>query len=216
MNPIQVIIKKELKVEFRSLQGLVASAMLSFMILMSLRFSVIDNTLLQNSGVLWASILLTGLSFVTHISTRESERRTLDLLKLAPITHYQLFLGRMLGSLFLLWILSTIIFTMYVILFGNSFTENIVLAYLVVLIGCIGLAAVGTLAANTATPLHGGWMITALFAIPILLFTVIEAAIRCTNSLITGSSDFQMAFMLLIMYNLVFVTGGAWLSELSD
>ena len=216
MNPIQVLIRKELKVEFRSLQGLVASAMLSFMILMSLRFSVIDSIILQNSGILWASILLTGLGLVTHISTRESERGTVDLLKLAPITRYQLFLGRMVGSLVLLWILSTIILVIYVILFGNPFAENLLLAYLIVLIGCTGLSAVGTLAASSATPLHGGWMITSLFAIPILLFTVIEAAIRSTDSLISGSSDFELAFMLLIMYNVVFVTGGAWLSEISD
>ena len=216
MNPIQVLIRKELKVEFRSLQGLVASAMLSFMILMSLRFSVIDSIILQNSGILWASILLTGLGLVTHISTRESERGTVDLLKLAPITRYQLFLGRMIGSLVLLWILSTIILVIYVILFGNPFAENLLLAYLIVLIGCTGLSAVGTLAASSATPLHGGWMITSLFAIPILLFTVIEAAIRSTDSLISGSSDFELAFMLLIMYNVAFVTGGAWLSEISD
>ncbi len=216
MNPIQVLIRKELKVEFRSLQGLVASAMLSFMILMSLRFSVMDSIILQNSGILWASILLTGLGLVTHISTRESERGTVDLLKLAPITRYQLFLGRMVGSLVLLWILSTIILVIYVILFGNPFAENLLLAYLIVLIGCTGLSAVGTLAASSATPLHGGWMITSLFAIPILLFTVIEAAIRSTDSLISGSSDFELAFMLLIMYNVAFVTGGAWLSEISD
>ena len=177
MNPIQILIRKELKVEFRSLQGLVASAMLSFMILMSLRFSVTDSIILQNSGILWASILLTGLGLVTHISTRESERGTVDLLKLAPITRYQLFLGRMVGSLVLLWILSTITLVIYVILFGNPFAENLLLAYLIVLIGCIGLSAVGTLAASSATPLHGGWLITSLFAIPILLFTVIEAAI---------------------------------------
>ena len=216
MNPIQVLIRKELKVEFRSLQGLVASAMLSFMILMSLRFSVTDSLILQNSGILWASILLTGLGLVTHISTRESERGTVDLLKLAPITRYQLFLGRMVGPLVLLWILSTIILVIYVILFGNPFAENLLLAYLIILIGCTGLSAVGTLAASSATPLHGGWMITSLFAIPILLFTVIEAAIRSTDSLITGSSDFELAFMLLLMYNLAFVTGGAWLSEISD
>ena len=216
MNSIKVLIRKELKVEFRSLQGLVASAMLSFMILMSLRFSVTDSIILQNSGILWASILLTGLGLLTHISTRESERGTVDLLRLAPITRYQLFLGRMIGSLVLLWILSTIILVIYVILFGNPFAENLLLAYLIVLIGCTGLSAVGTLAASSATPLHGGWMITSLFAIPILLFTVIEAAIRSTDSLITGSSDFELAFMLLVMYNVAFVTGGAWLSEISD
>ena len=216
MNPIQILIKKELKVEFRSFQGLVASAMLSFMILMSIRFSLTDTSLVQNSGVLWASILLTGLGFVTHISTRDSERGTLDLLNLTPISRYQLFLGRMMGSMFLLWILSTITFIMYIIVFNTSFSDNLFLAYLVILVGCIGIATVGTLAANSATRLHGGWMITSLFAIPILLFTVIEAGIRSTDSLITNSSDFELAFMLLVMYNAVFVTGGAWLSEISE
>lgn len=216
MNPIIVIIKKELKIEFRSLQGIVASCMLSFMILMSFKFSIVTNSLITGSGILWASILLTGLGLITHISTREVERGTLDILKLSPISRYQLFLGRMLGSLALLWVLSSIIFILYIIIFENQFDNDLFLAYFVVLVGCIGLSAVGTLAASTATPLHGGWMITSLFAIPILLFTVIEAAIRCTDSLISGSSDFELAFMLLVLYNAVFVFGGAWLTEISD
>ena len=216
MNPIIVLIKKELKVELRSLQGIVASSMLSFMILMSFKFSIVTNSLITGSGILWASILLTGLGLITHISTREIERGTLDLLKLSPISRYQLFLGRMLGSLALLWVLSSIIFILYIIIFENQFGNDLFLAYFVVLVGCIGISAVGTLAANTATPLHGGWMITSLFAIPILLFTVIEAAIRCTDSLISASSDFELAFMLLILYNTVFAFGGAWLTEISD
>jgi len=216
MNPIIVLIKKELKVELRSLQGIVASSMLSFMILMSFKFSIVTNSLITGSGILWASILLTGLGLITHISTREVERGTLDILKLSPISRYQLFLGRMFGSLALLWVLSSIIFILYIVIFENQFGNDLFLAYFVVLVGCIGLSAVGTLAASTATPLHGGWMITSLFAIPILLFTVIEAAIRCTDSLISGSSDFELAFILLILYNTVFAFGGAWLTEISD
>ena len=33
---------------------------------------------------------------------------------------------------------------------------------------------------------------------------------------VIDSSDFQIALTLLFLYNLVFVTGGAWLSEISD
>ena len=216
MNPLIVLIRKELKVEFRSLQGIVSSALLSFMILMTFKFSMFLDSNFEGTGVLWSVILLTGLGLITHISTRESERGTFELLKLSSITRYQLFLGRMAGSLLLLWILSTIITILYVILFENQFGNNLSLAYLVVLVGCIGIAAVGTLAASTATPLHGGWMITSLFSIPILLFTVIEASLRATDALITNDSEFQLAFMLLILYNLAFVTGGAWLSELSE
>ncbi len=216
MNPLLVILRKELRVEFRSLQGIVSSAMLAFMILMSLRFSIVDSFLMQNSGLLWSSILITGLGLITHISTREVERGTIEIMKLSQISRYQLFLGRMLGYLCLLWILSTIVMAIHYVLFENPFTDDFLLAYLVVLVGCIGIAAVGTLAANSATPMYGGWMLTSLFSIPILLFTVIEAAIRCTDSLITGSSDFGLAFMLLVLYNAVFVTGGAWLSEISE
>ena len=183
---------------------------------MTFKFSMFLDSSFEGTGVLWSVILLTGLGLITHISTRESERGTFELLKLSSITRYQLFLGRMAGSLFLLWILSTIITILYVVLFENQFGDNLSLAYLVVLVGCIGIAAVGTLAASTATPLHGGWMITSLFSIPILLFTVIEASLRATDSLVTNDSDFQLAFMLLILYNLAFVTGGAWLSELSE
>lgn len=216
MNPILVLLKKELRVEFRTLQGIVPSALLSLMILMSLKFSIMDSAVIERSGILWVSILLTGLGLITHTATREIERRTIETLKLAPISRYQLFLGRAFGSMILLWILSTIVFLLFIVLFENVFGEEWVLAYIVTLVGCIGIAAIGTLAASSMTPMYGGWMLTSLFSIPILLFTVIEAGIKCTDSLITDSSDFQIALTLLFLYNMVFVTGGAWLSEISD
>ena len=216
MNPILVLLKKELKVEFRTLQGIVPAALMSFMILMSLKFSIMDSVVIEKSGILWVSVLLTGLGLITHTATREIERRTIETLKLAPITRYQLFLGRTFGSMILLWILSTIIFILFLVLFENVFGDEWMLAYVVVLVGCIGISAVGNLAASSMTPMYGGWMLTSLFSIPILLFTVIEAGIKCTDSLITGSSDFQIALTLLFLYNLVFVTGGAWLSEISE
>ena len=216
MNPILVLLKKELRVEFRTLQGIVPSALLSLMILMSLKFSIMDSAVIERSGILWVSILLTGLGLVTHTATREIERRTIETLKLAPISRYELFLGRAFGSMILLWILSTLVFLLFVVLFGNVFGDEWILAYVVVLVGCIGIAAVGNLAASSMTPMYGGWMLTSLFSIPILLFTVIEAGIKCTDSLITDSSDFQLALTLLFLYNMVFVTGGAWLSEISE
>ena len=216
MNPILVLLKKELRVEFRTLQGIVPSALLSLMILMSLKFSIMDSAVIERSGILWVSILLTGLGLITHTATREIERRTIETLKLAPISRYQLFLGRAFGSMILLWILSTIVFLLFIVLFENVFGEEWVLAYIVTLVGCIGIAAIGTLAASSMTPMYGGWMLTSLFSIPILLFTVIEAGIKCTDSLITDSSDFQIALTLLFLYNMVFVAGGAWLSEISE
>ena len=216
MNPILVLLKKELKVEFRTLHGIVPSALMAFMILMSLKFSIMDLAVIERSGILWVSILLTGLGLITHTATREIERKTIETLKLAPISRYQLFLGRVFGSTILLWILSTIIFILFIILFENVFGDEWILAYVVVLVGCIGISAVGNLAASSMTPLYGGWMLTSLFSIPILLFTVIEAGIAATDYLIDDSSDFQLALTLLFLYNLAFVTGGAWLSEISE
>ncbi len=216
MNPILVLLKKELRVEFRTLQGIVPAALLSFMILMSLKFSIMESVVIEKSGILWISILITGLGLITHTATREIERRTIETLKLAPISRYQLFLGRTFGSMILLWILSSIVFLLFIVLFGNVFADEWILAYVVVLVGGIGIAAVGNLAASSMTPMYGGWMLTSLFSIPILLFTVIEAGIKCTDSLITNSSDFQIALTLLLLYNMVFVTGGAWLSDISD
>ena len=216
MNPILVLLKKELRVEFRTLQGIVPAALLSFMILMSLKFSIMESVVIEKSGILWISILITGLGLITHTATREIERRTIETLKLAPISRYQLFLGRTFGSMILLWILSSIVFLLFIILFENVFADEWILAYVVVLVGGIGIAAVGNLAASSMTPMYGGWMLTSLFSIPILLFTVIEAGIKCTDSLITNSSDFQIALTLLLLYNMVFVTGGAWLSDISD
>ena len=88
------------------------------MILMSLKFSVMESVVIEKSGILWVSILITGLGLITHTATREIERRTIETLKLAPISRYQLFLGRTFGSMILLWILSSIVFLLFIVLFA--------------------------------------------------------------------------------------------------
>ena len=59
-----------------------------------------DLAVIERSGILWVSILLTGLGLITHTATREIERKTIETLKLAPISRYQLFLGRVFGPKF--------------------------------------------------------------------------------------------------------------------
>ena len=118
-----------------------------------------DLVVIEKSGILWVSILLTGLGLITHTATREIERRTIETLKLAPISRYELYLGRAFGSMILLWLLSTLVFLLFVVLFGNVFGDEWILAYVVVLVGCIGIAAVGTLAASSMTPMYGGCLL---------------------------------------------------------
>ncbi|MEC8877971.1 MAG: hypothetical protein VX554_02185, partial [Candidatus Thermoplasmatota archaeon] len=127
-----------------------------------------------------------------------------------------LFLGVWAGNLVLLSGLTLLAFGFYILLFGNGFGANWAPALTVLLLSVVGVSAAGTLTTQAAAPLPGAWMLGTLLAIPLLLFTVVEASLRALQALLLDDSGVVTAVTLLLLYNLAFLAGGAWLSELAD
>ena len=114
--------------------------------------------------------------------------------------------GKMMGSMFLLWIVSTIIFIIYIIIFDNSFSDNLFLDYLVILVSCIGIASVGTLAVNSAIRYNLGTGITAV--IVFLLFAILFLWYALEKF-----GDDWYSGLLLVSFGLALLLFLAWLNK---
>ena len=118
---------------------------------------------------------------------------------------YQLFLDR--SSMFLLWILSTITFIIYIIIFDNSFSDNLFLDYLLFLVGFIVIASVGTLAANSAIRYNSGTGITDV--IVFLLFCILYL----WYVIVKFDDDEWYSGLLLVPFGLALLLFIAWLNK---
>ena len=120
---------------------------------------------------------------------------------------YQLFLDRMMGSMFLLWILSTITIIIYIIIFDNSFSDNLFLDYLLFLVGFIVIASVGTLAANSAIRYNPGTGIVDV--IVFLLFCILYL----WYVIVKFDDDEWYSGLLLVPFGLALLLFIAWLNK---
>ena len=219
MSPLMALVRKELRVELRSLQGTVAAGMLMLALLLLLRFTLTNDEIAQARlapAIIWSVLLFAGLGLLTHTALREGDRGTGEMLRLAPLPRATLFLGVWAGNLVLLSGLTLLAFGFYILLFGNGFGANWAPALTVLLLSVVGVSAAGTLTTQAAAPLPGAWMLGTLLAIPLLLFTVIEASLRALQALLLDDAGVVTAVTLLLLYDLAFLAGGAWLSELAD
>lgn len=220
MKPAVAIFLNEIKIEFRSLQGLVASGMISLVLLFALRFTLSSEDIDQAKlapGILWSAVIFSGMGLLSHNSIKAKERGTIDFMRMIPVSKSTIFFGKVLGNSFLLFIEVLLIFILYSLLFTNPFGNDWDKALLALILGSLGMSIVTTLVSQAASKVPGAWMATILLTIPILLFTVIEASVRAMATLSdSGLDDYNNAILFLLLYNISFFAAGIWISELSD
>lgn len=215
LRVVAAIIWKDLASELRSREML--SAMVVFALLVTLIFNFaleLDRSARQNvaAGVLWVATLFTGTLGLNRSLAQEKDRGSLDGLLLAPIDRSALYFGKAVGNWLFILIVEVIILPIFTILFNLPML--LPLQLLVVVLGSLGYAAVGTLLASLA--IHSRARDVML---PILLFPVtvplLIAAVRASGGVLAGASWAELSpwFNLLIGYDVIFVAAAFMLFE---
>lgn len=202
---IRAILWKDLAVEWRSRQ--LISAMLIFSVLVILIFNFaleLDARARINitAGVLWATFAFAGTLGLNRSMALEKEGDVLDGLLLAPIDRTAIYFGKLLGNLIFMLLVEVITLPIYAVLYNvNLFNAGLLL---VIFLGSLGYAAVGTLLASMAVQAR-----TRDLLLPVLLFPVVLpaliAAVRASSGFLNG---LELAFImpslnLLIAYDLI-------------
>ena len=168
------ILWKDLAAELRSKE--LISAMLVFALLMILIFNFaleLDRTARENvaAGVLWVTTAFTGTLGLNRSLAQEKDRGSLDGLLLAPVDRSALYFRQGAGQSALYSVVEVIILPVFTVLFNVGMLQP--LLFLVVLLGALGYAAVGTLLASLAVHSRSRDVM-----LPILLLPV---ACRCSS-----------------------------------
>lgn len=204
------IARKDLAVEWRSRQLL--SAMLVFALLVILIFNFaleLDALTRQNvtAGVLWTTFAFVGTLGLNRSMAIEKERDSLDGLLLAPVGRSSIFFGKMLANLAFMGIVEAVTLPLYGLLYNVNTLQGGLL--LVIGLGSIGYAAVGTLLASMAVQTR-----TRDLLLPVILFPVVlpllVAALRASSGYLDG---LEMQYIwpslnLIIVYDVIMISLG--------
>jgi heme exporter protein B len=206
LRAVSAIVWKDLAAEWRSRE--LVSAMLVFALLVILIF----NFALEleagvraglSSGILWVTLIFAGTLGLNRSMAVEKDRGCLDGLLLAPVDRTAIYFGKSIANLCFMLAAAVIILPVFSILYSvNLFHPGLIG---VILLGCIGYSAIGTLLAAMAVQTR-----TRDILLPILLFPVIFplllSAVKASGAILQGLpwADYSAWVNLLIVFDVVF------------
>ncbi len=210
IRPAATILRKDLLLELRTKESVPAMTLFSITVYVLFHFGLDRNSLDGElaAGVLWVTLLLAAVIGVTRLFAVEREQGGIDALLLAPVDRTALFLAKA-GALFLFLVAVEIVAVpaFGLMLLGPGLGGTLPELPVILLLGDLGIAAVGALVAALAAETRARELIVPLLLLPLLVPLLISCA-QATEPLLRpdqGPEDLGRWLGLLTLYDVVFV-----------
>jgi heme exporter protein B len=207
LRAVGAVVWKDLLAEYRSRELIGAMLVFALLVILIFNFALeldIRTRETVASGVLWVTFAFAGTLGLNRSMGVEKDRGCLDGLLLAPVDRSAIYFGKVLGNLFFMAIVEAIVLPTFSVLYNlNLINTGLIL---VVLLGSIGYAAVGTLLSSMAVQAR-----TRDILLPILLFPVsiplLLAAVKASNGFLQNLEmvDIMPWLNILIVYDVIFI-----------
>ena len=181
---LRTLIWKDLLVEARGRETVLAGAVFALLVLVIFNFAFdlrVENVAAVAPGVLWVTVTFAGVLSLGRAFARERDRRTLDGLLLAPIDRSALYLAKVVTSVVSMLVVEVVALPAFIALF--NLVVNLPLLILALVLGTLGLAGVGTLFAAIAAHTRAREVMLPLLLFPIQV-PVIVATVKSTGAAI--------------------------------
>jgi len=204
---IWAIVRKDVVAELRTKETL--STMLIFVLLTVVIFNFafdlrVDNVRQVTPGMLWVAFVFAGVLGLSRSFILETDKGCLDGLLMTPADRSIIYFGKAIGNIIFMLVVEAIALPVFSILFNLLLVRLDVI--LVVLLGTIGFAAVGTLFSAMTANTRAREVL-----LPILLFPValplILAAVKATAGILDGAplGELRNWLGLLIGFDIIFL-----------
>ena len=205
LRKVLAIVDKDIAAELHTKE--MVSAMLVFSVLALLIFSFAldlrgEMAEVAAPGVLWATITFAGTLGLSRSLAREQQGGCIDGLLLAPVDRSAIFFGKAIGNLLFMVVVEVILLPFFAALFDVALLRPSVL--IVLILGTMGYAAVGTLLAAIAVNTRAREVMLPVLLLP-LAVPVLIGAVRATGGLVEGRTlgEVEGWVRILVVYDLV-------------
>lgn len=184
LDKVLALVGKDVAMELRSRE--VLTSMFVFAILVMVVFNFAFELKLETNealapGVLWVAIAFAGMLGLNRSFISEKDRGCMEGLLLSPVDRSAIYVGKMLGNLLFMLVMEIIILPIFIAFFDPPAIDPRLL--LVVLLGTIGFAAVGTLFSAVAVHTRTREIMLPVLLLPVTV-PVLVAAVKATGELI--------------------------------
>jgi heme exporter protein B len=206
LRRVWAIVRKDLATEMRSRE--MVSAMLVFALVVILVFNFAFDMRAARAievapGVLWVAFAFSGMLGLGRSFILERDQGCLDGLLLCPSDRSIIYLGKMLGNLLFISIIEVASLPVFIAIFNLPLELRLLP---VILLGTIGLAAVGTLFSAMTVQARAREVLLPVLVLPIII-PVLIAAVKLTAGLLDGQPWDEIAhwFRFLLGYDALFL-----------
>lgn len=174
-----VLFRKDLLLEWRSRARANALVFFSFATLLLFSFALGPDTALLRRGAggyLWLALLLSSVLALGESFRVERENASLEGLRLIPVNARAIFLSKALANALLLFGLGVILIPVLLAILDVRVVLPVGTLLLILLLGCLAIAAPGTLYGAIASHARARDVLLPLLLFPILIPALVAAA----------------------------------------
>lgn len=204
---VMAVLWKDVRAEIRTKD--IFSAMFVFALLSVVIFQFafdlrIDNVRQVVPGVLWVSITFAGVLGLNRSFVLEKDKGSLEGLLLTPVDRGAIYLGKMLANLVFILVVEVFIIPLSSVFFNVPLWLPEIL--LVVVLGTIGFAAVGTVFSAMSVNTRAREVLLPILLLPVIV-PVLIAGVRVTGGILDGEplGDLSNWLQLLIAFDVLYL-----------
>jgi heme exporter protein B len=202
------VLNKDLLLEWRTRTRVSALGFFALSTLLLFSFALgPDTTVLRKNagGYLWLALLFASTLALGESFRVEQENQAMDGLRLAPVDPRGLFLGKALGNAVMLFILAGVLTPVVIGVYDVRVTLGAGPLLAVLLLGCLGVAAPGTVYAAIASNARARDVLLPLLLFPILIPALL-AATKALQLVFEGDAMDQLGSWLRLLagFNVVY------------
>ena len=206
LKGVGAILWKDMLMEMRSKEILISMFTFSFLVMVVFNFAFelrVDNLLGLSPGVLWVAFIFAGVLGLSRSFIIEKDKGSLEGLMLAPVDRSAIYLGKLASNLVFMLLVEAVMLPIFAALYNAPAVAPHIL--LVVFLGTLGFAAVGTLFSAVAVNTRIRETMMPVLFLPVAVPVVI-AAVKFTGAALEGKVEPSLPWLnLLLVFDVVFL-----------
>lgn len=160
-------------------------------------------------GLLWLAVVFAGLLAVSRLHLLETDDDALEQLALYAVSRRAIYAGKALGGLAVMLLLGVLVLGAVGILFAVDIGAAWPALLLTVILGALGVAAVGTFYAGITVRLRAREVMLPLLMLPVLA-PLLLAAVKATAAALAGDPLGELGawLQLLVAFDVLMLVAG--------
>ena len=192
---------KDLLVERRSKETLNALFFFALLLLFVFQFALgPDRERLAGAlpGLLWLAFILSGLLGLGRAFVVERENDCWEALLLAPGDKSAIYVGKLAGNLLLMLVVEAMLLVLFGVFFNLDLVPALPALAVVIGLGTVGFAAIGTLFAAMTTQVRARELLFPVLLLPVQV-PVLLATVKATEAVLLGEPLGAVAHWLKLL-----------------